>query len=177
MLITLARPSVRRIAAALDTPKTTIHNDIKAIRKEWKEERLRDVGEAIEEELARLAQIEQAAWSAIAEAQQSAETNATVTKTVGKKVEEVTETKTLKGQIPSAEHMNVLVRCSESRRKLRGLDNPEMIDLMSGGKRIAVTINLGENEPIDPADYPQAAEPEDEDTRATAEDLGEVEGE
>jgi transposase len=64
--------TIREIAAALNVNKSTIEVDLKAIREEWKAERLSFMDEAVGEQIAKLDQAERETWEAWERSQQPA---------------------------------------------------------------------------------------------------------
>ena len=64
----MARRSQREIATALNTPLTTIHRDIEALRIEWRNDRMVAADQVISEELQRLAFAERAIMPAVSRA-------------------------------------------------------------------------------------------------------------
>ena len=61
----MARRSQREIAKSLNTPLTTIHRDIEALRMEWRADRMVAADQVISEELQRLAFAEKAIMPAV----------------------------------------------------------------------------------------------------------------
>ncbi len=104
------------IARELDVAQATISGDLKAIRKEWKENRIHNVDELIAEEQKRIQQIEQAAWAALERSQQPLETTRIIQKNGEKRAEKLVRQQTVDPRL-----LNTLLRASERRCALLGL--------------------------------------------------------
>ena len=104
------------IARELDVAQATISGDLKAIRTEWKENRIHNVDELIAEEQKRIQQIEQAAWAALERSQQPLETTRIIQKNGEKRAEKLVRQQTVDPRL-----LNTLLRASERRCALLGL--------------------------------------------------------
>jgi predicted transcriptional regulator len=105
------------IARELDVSQSTVSGDIKALRKEWRENRIDNVDELIAEEQKRLQQIEQAWWAALERSQQPLETTRIFQKNGEKRAE-----KLIRQQAVDARLLGMLLRASERRCALLGLN-------------------------------------------------------
>lgn len=126
LMITMTRPSARRIVDALSklTPavkstKSTVHRDMVAIKDEWKEARNADMDVYVGSELERLNMAEERAWIAYNKS------------TAGGT------------RVGDPRFLKILLDVSKERRSLLGLDAPKGIDLTSGGKPVTFTVDIG----------------------------------
>lgn len=112
------------IAVKFGLSQQTIFEDLQAIRKEWREARVRDIDELQTEELERIGQREREAWEAWNKSKAPTETMELATYD-GRKSERLTS-KTSAGD---PRFLDKLEKCSEQRCKIYGLykipDKPE----------------------------------------------------
>ena len=106
------------IAREVGAQQPTISNDIKAIQKEWRESAIRDFDLLREEELQKLAQIEVEAWAAWVRSQKPAQ-EARV-----RDSDPSNAVKTMKSRTGDPRFLEIVMKCSASRRELLGLDAP-----------------------------------------------------
>jgi hypothetical protein len=109
------------IANEVGTVQSVVFNDLKQIRKEWREAAIRDFDAMRDEELRRLERIEKEAWSAW-ERSQKPQQSARVSDKEGGKGH-----KTVKAQVGNPRFIEVVLKCIESRRAMLGLDAPTKI--------------------------------------------------
>ena len=160
----LARPTCRRIAdalARLDPPihvgRQTVSRDMRAIKEAWQQQRHTDVDAWVARELEKIQMVEQEAWAALAA---SKGTVLTRVDTLARPRDEngmpvmgagqvvVGSTETRKEQNADPRYMGVILKCSEQRARLLGL-NRDSLDVTSGGLPVKVTLNIGDNTPVD----------------------------
>ena len=111
-----------QIALQLGVAQSTVSADLKAIRREWRDSRIRDFDEAVAIELRKLDNLEREAWSAWERTQQPAESTKVTQDGSGKKAE-----KTVKQQQGNPRFLEQVHRCIVGRRTLLGLDAPTRI--------------------------------------------------
>ncbi len=105
------------IAHELGVSQATISNDLKAIRKEWKESRLCKTDEAIMEEVKSLEVVEREAWDGWQRSQKPAETTRMMQKNGEKRVE-----KTIRERAGDPRFLQIVLSATEKQHKLLGLD-------------------------------------------------------
>lgn len=113
----------------------TVSRDLKEVRARWRNEMIRDFGEAVARELAKLDKIEAEAWLAWRRTigkhkittEEEADKIAGEAMLRGSKVSVKTES--LAGD---PRFLEVALKCSAERRKLIGLDAPERLELYGG---------------------------------------------
>ena len=126
--------SLTRIAQQLGVDKSQISRDFKYIRKQWRETYIDDLNAAKQEELARIAEIEQKAWLAWDRSCRDAETmEVTGTSQAGKgkpeKVKKVT-----KEQAGDARFLAIVLDCTKQRCQILGLEAPKRLDHTTAGQ-------------------------------------------
>ena len=157
LLLTLERPTVRRIAEILEQPKSNIQRDIQAIQAEWREERMRDLQEHKDRELAKINLLEQSAWTNLQRSEEErtkvVEESIPLTDDEGDPILDdegdplatvVKRTKTVEQREGTAAYMTVIQQCGRDRRQLLGLDKAPDFSQFS---RVPVTLILGDNAP------------------------------
>jgi predicted transcriptional regulator len=110
------------IARELNVSQATISDDLKAIRREWRDSRIRDFDEAVAMELKKLDHLEREAWSGWDRSQLPAESTKVTQDGSGKKAE-----KTVRQQQGDPRFLDQVHRCIVGRRTLLGLDAPTRI--------------------------------------------------
>lgn len=111
-----------QIARELGVSQSTVSVDLKAIRREWRDSRIRDFDEAVSIELKKLDHLEREAWSGWERSQQPAESTKVTQDGSGKKAEKI-----VKQQQGDPRFLEQVHRCIVSRRTLLGLDAPTRI--------------------------------------------------
>ncbi len=111
-----------QIARQLGVAQSTVSADLKAIRREWRDSRIRDFDEAVAIELKKLEHLEREAWWGWERTQQPAESTKVTQDGSGKKAE-----KTVKQQQGNPRFLEQVHRCIAGRRTLLGLDAPTRI--------------------------------------------------
>ena len=106
------------IARELGVSQATISSDLKAIRKEWMESRVRNTDEAIEEGLKCLDAVEREAWDAWQRSQEPAATTRIIQKNGEKRAE-----KTVRERSGDPRFLSILLNINERYCKLLGLDS------------------------------------------------------
>ena len=107
------------IAKQLGVTQPTVSADLKAIRQEWKESRIRDFDTLKAQELERLDKIERTAWEAWEQSREP-EITTKASKVDGQSRAERT-TKHTHGNV---NFLNTVIRCVDKRCDLLGLDAP-----------------------------------------------------
>ena len=108
------------MAAQLKVGTATISRDLKAIRKEWLESRVRDFDQAREIELRKLDNLEREAWEAWSRSQRPIETS----KVSGGGLdlsEKRRGEKTSRSQTGDARYLDVVARCIDKRCEILGI--------------------------------------------------------
>ena len=111
-----------QIARELGVSQSTVSTDLKAIRREWRDSRIRDFNDAVAIELKKLVHLEREAWSGWERSQQPAESTKVSQNGSDKKAEKV-----VKQQQGDPRFLEQVHRCIVSRRTLLGLDAPTRI--------------------------------------------------
>jgi len=152
---TMDRPTLGVLAAQLNVSMSTIRKDMKAVRREWRQERMRDWQEHLDEELAKLDLAEQEAWRAVAVAQRPR----TMMRRVTRPVQETTPTGDTITRMRVTEEIEVvepeggtdlaalglILKVMERRAKMLGLDAPDRVEVTEPGtKRFIFTLKLGD---------------------------------
>jgi hypothetical protein len=158
LMRTLDRPTLANLADQLGISVSTVRKDMRAIREQWREDRLRDWNERVEEELAKLDLAEQEAWRAVAVAQRPKTVIRRVQRPIEERdsegnavlrmrmVEEVEQT-TPGGADLNA--LNTLLKIMERRARLLGLDQPERLALEGEAvKQYIFSLKIGERKLI-----------------------------
>lgn len=107
------------IAHELKVSQPTISGDLKAIRREWRDSRIRDFDEAVVVELKKLEVVEREAWAAWERSRQPLETSRIVQGETGKHLE-----KTVQQQVGNPRFLDQVQKSIAGRRSLLGLDAP-----------------------------------------------------
>lgn len=110
------------IACELAVSQPTISADLKAVRREWRDSRIRDFDEAVGTELKKIERIEREAWAAWARSQQPSESTRIVQGDGSKHVE-----KSVHQQVGNPRFLEQIHKTSAARRALLGLDAPVRI--------------------------------------------------
>jgi DNA-binding transcriptional ArsR family regulator len=105
------------IAEALGVSQPTISYDLKAIQKAWRESAIFDFNEAVGRELLRLEQLEREAWRAWERSQKPSQS--AVVRGEGNNGKSA---KTMRSRDGDPRFLEVIFKCSASRRALLGLD-------------------------------------------------------
>jgi len=111
-----------QIARELGVAQSTVSADLKAIRREWRDSRVRDFDEAVAVELKKLDHLEREAWSGWERSQQPAESTKVSQDGAGKRAERI-----VKQQQGDPRYLEQVHRCITGRRTLLGLDAPTRI--------------------------------------------------
>ena len=111
------------IAHQLRISQTTVSSDLKAVHKQWRESTVHDLDAAKQLELRRLDLLERQAWQAWQRSQQPLEETRVQTDSSNKKRAE----KSVKQVHGDPRYLEVILKCSASRRALMGLDAPAKI--------------------------------------------------
>ncbi len=153
ILLTLHNPSVRRVSEALkqlpnpiSVSKSTVHRDITVCREEWVAARFADMDEVIGTELAKLSLAEEQTWRALNKSADPAIKTFTYIREilVGGKIKTLTNTHTESVERETDPRLlGALIDIFERRAKLLGLDAPKGIDLTSGGRTLAFSVDIG----------------------------------
>lgn len=115
------------IGERLGVNQSTVSRDLDAVRQEWKDNAVHDVGEVKAKELAKLDALEVQHWEAW---RRSVGTHVKTTKTVkGRKVETVTVSEDLAGD---PRFLAEVLACVERRCKLLGADAPKALTATIG---------------------------------------------
>lgn len=110
----------RAIARKLGVSSHTVSRDVKALRSEWKQARVRNYEGALSLELEKLNNIEREAWAAWEQSKNDEEKTKVSTEGGGKKrAERATATQT--GDL---RFLELVLKCIERRCKMQGLDDP-----------------------------------------------------
>jgi hypothetical protein len=126
--------SFSQLAREVGVDKAQISRDFKHIRKLWRQTYVEDWNAAKDEELARIADIEQKAWLAWERSCKDVETTEVIgTRQGGKSIPEKIK-KITKGQAGESRYLAIILKCVEQRRLLLGLDAPKKIDHTTDGQ-------------------------------------------
>ncbi len=108
------------MAVRLQVGRTTISSDLRAIRKEWLESRVRDFDQAREMELRKLDNLEREAWEAWSRSQRPTETNKVsgggLDLTERRRGEKISQSRT-----GDAKYLDVVARCIDKRCEILGI--------------------------------------------------------
>ncbi len=126
------------IASDLGINQSTVSRDLAAIQEQWREERVHDINERKNIELARVDELEREYWQAWEKSKEDEQTK----KAVKRGDKDVRQEITVKGQVGDASYLRGVQWCIEKRCQILGLDAPKNIDLTSDGKQISV-VGLG----------------------------------
>ena len=110
------------IARELSVSKATVSADLKAVRREWRDSRIRDFDEAVTVELEKLVLLEREAWTGWERSQESVETVSVHQRGADKHIE-----KTVRQQTGDPRYLEQIQRSIVARRALLGLDAPTRI--------------------------------------------------
>ncbi len=110
------------MARELGVSQATISSDLKAIRKEWRDSRVRDFDEAVDLALQKHHRVEREAWAAWKRSQLPAETTRVTQNGENKRAE-----KTVRQQPGDVHFLVVVNHCITACRRLLGLDAPTRI--------------------------------------------------
>lgn len=132
------------IAAALGITQQQVSQDIKELRRRWREAGIRDINAAQEQELAKIDNLEVEYWRAW---ERSCAAAVTETKRQSKRGEADTKEQQIvtKDQIGDPRFLQGVQWCIERRCKILGFDAPVRQDVTSGGA--ALTFNVVYAEP------------------------------
>ena len=103
------------IADRLSCSQTTICHDLQAIRREWRDSRVRDFDEARAVELEKLDRLEREAWQAWQRSQEPSESTKVTDGGGGKRAEKV-----VKQQVGDVRFLEQVQKCISARRALLG---------------------------------------------------------
>lgn len=112
------------IAIEVGLSEATVSRDLKVLHKQWLADSRADFSKAKARELAAIFRLEREHWAAWLRSCEDAETCQTTTGKDG--VERITTT--TKGQAGDPRFLAGIEKCVAARRKLLGLDTPELID-------------------------------------------------
>lgn len=101
---------IHEIADRIGVSVSVVSEDLKIVRQRWLERMLGNAGDWVSAEVAKLDQVERAAWQSYERSLRST-ANAP------------------DGRDGKAEYLEIVIRCSESRRKLMGLDSDRQLDM------------------------------------------------
>jgi len=118
------------IAKRLDISQPTVSNDLKVIQEQWKVDRVDDINERKNIELAKIDALEIEYWSAWTESQKNEETKKAVK--IGDK--QVKQEMISKGQSGNPAFLRGVEWCINKRCDLLGLDAPKKSELSVEGK-------------------------------------------
>ena len=110
------------ISRELGISQPQVAGDLKKINQAWRQSAIRDFDAARDVELARIQRMEREAWAAWERSQQPSQT-AVVDGQAGAQRAK----RTVKHQHGDARFLDIVLRCSEARRQLLGLDAPTKI--------------------------------------------------
>ena len=120
-----------QIARELGVAQSTISDDLKAVRLEWRESRVRDFDEVVTMELQKLDRVERESWNAWERSQKTVEIDRVTQSGSGdRKVEKV-----MKQQVGNFRFLDQIVRCSASRRAWLGATITERKGGQSGASQ------------------------------------------
>jgi hypothetical protein len=167
------------IAAEVGISQALVSNDLARIRQSWRESAIRDFDAARDQELQKLDRIEREAWAAWQRSQQPTQ-SATLNGEGGNQKAR----RTVKNQNGDPRFLEIVLRCSEARRKLLGLDAPTMIapttpdgqPLTVEDRRIHINAILAEHFGITVVTADDKEQPDDDDSRAIATVAGDDDG-
>jgi hypothetical protein len=135
----LRRESQWTIAQSLGVDQSVISTDLKAIRKEWVKSAVADFGERQAEELAKVDEIERAAWIGWAKSQEDAQTlvaevseqeeAADAKKKKAQKPRRQTTKQTTKGQAGDPRFLAIILKAIERRCTILGLDAAKRLQI------------------------------------------------
>jgi hypothetical protein len=114
------------IANQLGVDRATVSRDLKVIKERWKDSAVRDLDEAREQELDRLAIIEQEAWVAW-EASKKARETSTTEQITGADGERLKAGIRKEAQTGDPRYITIIQSCVDQRCKLLGLNAPQKI--------------------------------------------------
>jgi hypothetical protein len=121
-----------QIARQLGVDKAQISRDFKHIRKLWRERYVEDWDAAKDEELAKIAEIEQKAWLAWERSCNDGEMMEVIgTSQAGKGKPEKVKKRTER-QAGDPRYLAILLKCGEQRRAILGLDAPLKMEHTTG---------------------------------------------
>ena len=103
-----------------------VSDDLRAIRKEWRESRIRDFDEAQAQELAKIDRLEREAWDAWERSQRDRETS-TTEQAQGMNARQRVQFRK-QGQTGNQSYLTTVQWCIDRRCKLLGLDAPERLN-------------------------------------------------
>lgn len=112
------------IARAFEVDAGTISRDLTAIRNDWMLSALRDFDAAKAQELAKIDEVERAAWMGWSKSQENAETLQARMKSSGSET-----SKTTKGQAGNPRFLQVILDCIARRCAILGIDAEQRIKL------------------------------------------------
>jgi hypothetical protein len=110
------------IAQQIGTKQPTISNDLRAIRKMWRQSQIRDFDEAVARELEKIDRVEREAWEAWERTKQPHESTVVTDGQGGKRAQ-----KRVKNQYGDPRYLEQVHKSIAARRALLGLDAPTRI--------------------------------------------------
>lgn len=131
----LSGKTMRQIAVIISAKRpytlsrNAIMQDIKAVRADWRERAVMNIGEHIEEQLAKIDRAESEAWDAWERSKQEAVTTRQEKGDSG----HLKASKTTVGQCGDSTYLRVILSCVERRSKLLGLDAPDRTEITGAG--------------------------------------------
>ena len=137
--------SLTRIARELGLDKAQISRDFKHIRKMWQEGCIQDLQVALQEEIAKIDEIEQKAWLAWERSCKAAEIMEITGTARGGKSKPEKVRKLTKEQSGNARFLKVALECVNKRSNLRGLFNLELWEKMQALQKRVEEMGLLEN--------------------------------
>jgi hypothetical protein len=111
------------IAQELGMAQATVCTDLKKIRKEWRESRIRDFDEAVARELEKIDRLEREAWEAWKRSREPLESTRVVSDGAGGKKAQ----KVVRQRDGDPRFLEQIHKCIATRRALLGLDAPTRI--------------------------------------------------
>jgi hypothetical protein len=144
--------SLTRIAQELGVDKSQISRDFKHIRQQWREAYIEDLNAAKQEELARIAEVENKAWVAWDRSCRDSETmEITGTSQAGKgKPEKVR--KVTREQAGDPRFLAIVLDCVKQRCEILGLHAPRKLDHTNAGQPFYKVYSFDPENPPTPED-------------------------
>lgn len=129
------------IAAHFGLSNASITKDIKAIHTEWKEDRLSDFDDMMQKELMRLDLVENQAWIAWEKSIEDTHQKSIkqTTGDLGERTEKAQKELTMLG---NPRYLDIMLKCSQQRSELLGLNAAKKLDHTTNGKEIQGTVVL-----------------------------------
>lgn len=118
------------IGDELGIDQSTVSRDLKALQDEWRRERVMDINEAKQKELAKIDVLELTYWEAWERSKENAETETTKMQgaaVAGAQPTHVEKQKRVEGQVGDPRFLQGVERCIERRCKILGIDAPQAL--------------------------------------------------